>query len=56
MDPDAVTYNGRIKEYKGSVGHNILMIGIRNDHHGEKLPLFMAVKPPQHHRSALLHV
>ena len=46
MDPDAVIYNGRIKEYKGSVGHNILMIGIRNDHYGEKLPLFMAVKPP----------
>ena len=46
MDPDAVTYNGRNKEHKGSVGHNILMIGLRNNHYGEKLPLFMAVKPP----------
>ena len=45
IDRDAVRYNGRDNSYAGSRGHNIQLLGVRNRHYRERVPLIVGVKP-----------
>ena len=45
VDRDTVRYNGRDKNYVGSRGHNIDLLGVRNEHYRERVPLVVGIKP-----------
>ena len=44
-DPDARPYSGNNRAYAGSHGHHITLVGIRNSHRQERIPLHLSVRP-----------
>lgn len=44
-DPDARPYSGNNRAYAGSHGHHITLVGIRNSHRQERIPLHISVRP-----------
>ena len=45
VDPDARPYSGNNRAYAGSHGHHITLVGIRNAHRNERIPLHISVRP-----------
>ncbi len=45
IDRTATRYNGTNRDHAESRGHNILLVGVRNDEYRERVPLEISIKP-----------